>query len=238
MSNQMLSELTPVSILGLALCLAYLKLDRFRYRESFQIEAQRVLKGLQVRREGLEKSLGDTAYYLGLKLLANWSDPRAIREIKKSIKENVKNGTPFGWRIFLYRVLFEPPTPRSMWFDPKDRFKLRCPGSDRLVVTLLALLALIFLVLGRAHLLKILSWDILAYVFDDRFLLAWSIVLFICLLIPIVLAPIGEFILRGIRRNIEHIDEEFKKFIKKTGEEIDRTDEEIKKLSNRDNPWN
>lgn len=233
----MLSELTPLAALGLGLCLAYLKLDRFRYHQSFQIEARRVLKGLQLRREGLEESLGNTAYYLGLKLLAHWSDPLAIRAIKKSMKENVKIRTPIGWRIFLYRVLFEPPLPRSMWFDPKDRFKLRCPGSDRLVVTLLASLSLLFLVLGRAHLLKIVNWDILAYVFDDRFVLIWSVILLICLLLPIVLAPIGDFILRGIRRNIEHIDEEFKKFLKRQGEEIDRTDEELKGFSNNDDLW-
>lgn len=40
MTDQVLFELTPMATLGLALCLAYLKLDRFRYRQTFQEEAQ------------------------------------------------------------------------------------------------------------------------------------------------------------------------------------------------------
>ena len=212
MTDEVLFELTPMATLGLALCLAYLKLDRFRYRQTFQEEAQKVLKKFQLRQEGIEESLGDTAYFLGLKLLANWSDSREVRKIKKLIKERVKNGSPFGWRIVLYRILFEPPLPRSTWSDPKDRL-LGCPGFDRLVVTSLAVISLIFLVFGRAHLMNILSWDVLAYMFDDHSLLRWWLILLICLLFPIIFAPIGDFVLRGIKRNIEHIDAEVEKFL-------------------------
>lgn len=229
MKDQVLFELTPMATLGLALCLAYLKLDRFRYRHSFQIEAQKVLEGLKLREEGPEKSLGDTAYYLGLKLLANWSNQQAFRKIKNSMKERVKYGSPFGWHISLYRIMFEPPLPRSKWVDQRNGFKLGCPGFDRIVTTLLAFFSLFFLVFGNAHRFKILSWDILAYVFDDRFLLEWWIILALCLLIPVLFAPIGDFVLRGIRRTIEHIDEEFKKILNKTGEVLDKADEDLDK---------
>ena len=230
MNDQALFELTPMATLGLALCLAYLELDRFHYRQSFQMEARRVLEDLRLRQEGLDESRGDTIYYLGLKLLAHWSNPREIREIKKSIKENVQNGSPFGWRIRLYRLLFEPPLPRSMWSDQQDRLKLGWLGTDRLITTILAFLSLVFLVFGRAHLLKILSWDILAYLFDDKFVSTWWIILLLSLLFPIVIAPIGEFVLRGIRRNIQHTYGEFKKFLDKPTEGLVKTGEEFQRL--------
>lgn len=230
MHDRALLELTPMATLGLALCLAYLKLDRFRYRQSFQDEAQKLLNKLRLLREGLEESRGDTVYYLGLKLLANWSNPREIRAIKKSMKENVKNGSPFGWRLLLFRVLFEPPLPRSMWSAQQDRLGLGRSGIDRMIATLLAFLSLVFLVLGRAHVLKIVSWDILAYAFDDRFLLAWWIILLVSVLFPILIAPIGDFVLRGIRRNIQHIYEEFKKFLDKPREELVKTGKEVWRL--------
>ena len=210
MTDQVLFKLTPMATLGLTLCLAYLKLDRFRYRQTIQGRVQKILTKLQLPQEGIAEPCEDTVYHLALNLLANWSNQQEFRKIKNSMKERVKYRSLFGWQIVLYRVLFEPPLPRSTWSNPNSRF-LGCPGLDRLVVTLLFFFSLVFFVFGMAHHF-IIGWDILAYVFDDRFQFAWWIILLICILFPIIFAPIGDFALRGIKRDIEHIDAEVEKF--------------------------
>lgn len=82
------------------------------------------------------------------------------------------------------------------------------------------------------HLSKVLGWSILVYIFGDRFLLEASIILLICLLFPIKFAPIGDFVLRDIKRNIEHIDAEFEKFLSEKCERANMTGEDIVKLPN------
>lgn len=75
MEDPYLSELASLASTALAIALAYLNLDRFRYRQNIRDHARKALDLLRDRSSSVDKDHEDKGIYQGLRFLAMLGTP-------------------------------------------------------------------------------------------------------------------------------------------------------------------
>lgn len=183
--------LTPMATSGLAIGLAYLKLNRFRYRESVQDRARKGLLALERQDGTLAETQGDTEYYIRLKTLSSWSGLRAL-----------SGGSVLSLplSVMIYSLIYAP------------RFRSKS-GLDRIFSGTLVVGSGLFLILGRAFMLDIIPWNWLGYIFHVNMSNIWWLLLSACIVLPIFFTILGDHIEFETHEFIDHTIAEFTKIM-------------------------
>ena len=203
MGSSLLPELGPMAASALAFGLAYLKLRRFRYRESIQRRAQEALALLDKKDSTLAESFFDTEYYIRLKILASWSESKQIRKGLEAYPE-------FPVAIHIYYLLYE------------SRLGLGS-GLDRITSWICTVASGLIFIIGRAHAVNIFDWEWVLGLGQQDWISLWWSLLAICLILPISLTILGDWIEANIHNFIARTEKEFGKFITRPIRDLNRT---------------
>lgn len=190
MEDPYLSELASLASTTLAIALAYLNLDRFRYRQNIRDHARKALDLLRDRSRSVDKDHEDKGIYQGLRFLAMLGTPPPKTRLKEIIP-SLRLRQVYPWTY---------ASNRDRWFT-----------------TFCVIYSMFVLFVGRASGIGVSGYSFFA---SNWFLWPSYAILVLGIIVPVFLVLIGNWIRESAYSKIDHDRVEMEKFMKDIGKSV------------------
>lgn len=190
MEHPYLSELAGLASSALAIGLAYLNLDRFRYRENIRDHAREALALLRDRSSSVDKDHEDKGIYQGIRFLAMLGAPSPDTRLKEIIPS-----------LRLRRIY--------PWIYASNK--------DRWFTVFCVMYSMFVLFIGRGYGIGMSRFSFLA---SGWLLWPSYAILVLGIIAPVFLVLIGNWIRESAYSKIDHDRVEMEKFMKDIGKSV------------------